>query len=392
MKIGFLLNHYELHQIPHLAPYAFELSLRHHNIDVAVLASSDAELDFARTIGVGYPGHRVRFHKLAVPRLVHTLDKLLSKAIFIRKYFTLACNGALLSSFDALVTPEVTSLELREKPLFHKTKLIFTGHGAGDTIFAGMGGIIGKLDQFDLYLLPGRKYATDLIEHGGLPQNKYAIAGYPKLEAVDKLGIRKQNLFDNNRPTVLYNPHQSKRFTSWHTMGEAVLDYFYRSEKYNLIFTPHVLLFKRHLTKGAKLPARFRNSDTVLIDKGSMRSIDMTYLKSADIYLGDGSSQIYEFIETPRPCVFLNGHNVAWQGDKSYFNWTFGPVIERADDLEDALDAAIATFPTYRPKQEEAFSARFLRPSEGEISTGQRGADIIAEFMKTGAVSKRWLA
>ena len=39
-RVGFLFNHYATHQVPHAAPYAFELSRRHPNLHV-VYALSD---------------------------------------------------------------------------------------------------------------------------------------------------------------------------------------------------------------------------------------------------------------------------------------------------------------------------------------------------------------
>jgi hypothetical protein len=60
----------------------------------------------------------------------------------------------------------------------------------------------------------------------------------------------------------------------------------------------------------------------------------MTYTRAADIYLGDVSSQVYEFLRTPKPCLFLNSSDAAWCGDESFHHWLYGPVldtIERPD-------------------------------------------------------------
>src|SRR3546814_13919965 len=60
---------------------------------------------------------------------------------------------------------------------------------------------------------------------------------------------------------------------------------------------------------------------------GSERSIDMSYTGSADLYLGDVSSQVAEYLYRPRPCVFLNAQGVDWQEDPNYRFWSLGPVI-----------------------------------------------------------------
>lgn len=63
----------------------------------------------------------------------------------------------------------------------------------------------------------------------------------------------------------------------------------------------------------------------ILIDLGSKRLLDMSYTSGADIYLGDVSSQVYEFLDTPRPCA-SHAHAVAWQEDANYLFWTLGEV------------------------------------------------------------------
>lgn len=383
MKIGFLLNHYNIHQVPHIVPYAFELSRRYTDAQVAILGSTEEELNFANAIGKEYSGHNVKFEKLHVPKLINFLDPFLSKFIFSRKSATLKSNAKRLSEFDALVTPEMTSLSLKNDPRLKHTKLIFTGHGAGDNAFAGVGSGNNRIGLFDLALMPGEKYANGLCERGYLKPEQCTLVGYPKFEAIEKLNIKKQKLFDNDRKTVVYNPHQAKNFTSWHAMGEAVLDYFYQSDKYNLIFSPHVLLFKRGMTKGARLPSHMRDSENVRIDLSSQASCDMTYLKSADIYLGDCSSQIYEFLETPRPCVFLDGNKTDWHNNEAYLSWTFGPVIDHSEDLDRALNEAVDKFEVFLPKQKEAFSYTIHNPQDG-ITASVRGAIEIASFMKMG--------
>ncbi len=47
----------------------------------------------------------------------------------------------------------------------------------------------------------------------------------------------------------------------------------------------------------------------------------MSYTTAADIYLGDVSSQVYEFLYEPRPCLFLNSHEFAWKSDPNFAHW-----------------------------------------------------------------------
>lgn len=51
----------------------------------------------------------------------------------------------------------------------------------------------------------------------------------------------------------------------------------------------------------------------MIVDLDSPRLVEMTYTLTADIYLGDLSSQLYEFLIRPRPVAFINAHRVDWQ-------------------------------------------------------------------------------
>src|SRR3546814_9804628 len=88
-----------------------------------------------------------------------------------------------------------------------------------------------------------------------------------------------------------YNPHFERGLSSWRRMGRDVLEFFRASPDYNLIFAPHVVLYQRGLRHGARPLGRYRNRPNMLIDTGSLASIDMTYTLAADIYLGDRSEE-----------------------------------------------------------------------------------------------------
>jgi len=69
------------------------------------------------------------------------------------------------------------------------------------------------------------------------------------------------------------------------------------------IFAPHLRLF------GAADPRIVRDLPRSWTTRGSTSTrshpaaIDMTYTRLADVYLGDVSSQVYEFLREPRPCL-----------------------------------------------------------------------------------------
>ena len=254
--------------------------------------------------------------------------------------------------------------------------MIRTRHGAGDRD----GVFDDRLLAFDFMLLPGQKYVDRLNDLGLLQKDRFAVPGYPKFEVV--LGLKRKipRLFDNDNPIVVYNPHFDQSQSSWGPMGLQVLEFFFNHREFNLIFAPHVVLFKRSLRHGAFLPGKYRLAPNIHVDTGSNASIDMTYMLAADIYLGDVSSQVYEFLLEPRPCIFLNGHHVAWQGNPSYYHWRLGQVVDNIEpELIQALEQAFTTHHQYMEKQREAFAYTFY--TEPESTAAERGAKAIADFL-----------
>jgi hypothetical protein len=376
MRVGFLFNHYAVHQVPHAAPYAFELSRDHSEIDVIVACSSKAQLATARAIGNLYPGHRVQFRLLRPAWYYELIDKPLSKWMFLRKTMVLRNNLEFFRSLDALVTPERHSMKLRTRYGLQSLRMIHTRHGAGDR----EGGFDDRSGAFDFTLLPGQKYVDRLRELGYLRPGAYATAGWPKFEVVRNMNRKRERFFNNANPTVVYNPHFDQRVSSWSPMGLAVLDFFAENRDFNLIFAPHVVLFKRSKRHDAELPKRYRGLPNLLIDKGSSKSADMSYMLAADIYLGDVSSQVYEFLLKPRPCIFLNGHGAGWKDNPYYLHWTLGQVVDEVETgLRPALERAFTSHAEFLPKQKAAFAYTF-RDDPGSTAA-KRGAVAIAKFL-----------
>jgi hypothetical protein len=375
--VGFLFNHYATHQVPHAAPYAFELSRRHPDIEVTIAASSDAELASAARIGELYPGHRCVMLRLRPAWWYAPLDSIVSKFAFARKNRILDDNLGFFAGLTALVAPERHCRRLRTKHHLSKLRLIHTRHGAGDR----KGKTDATMALFDLVLLPGRKYADRFTRLGYLRPGQYAITGWPKFEAVGAFSPIRRRFFDNDKPVVVYNPHFDQRVGSWARMGRSVLDFFVANPQYNLVFAPHVVLFKRRWRHRAVLPDRYRRAPNILIDTHSAALADMTYLDAADIYLGDVSSQVYEFLIRPRPCVFLDAHRVDRETDPHYAHWRFGPVVtDVARDLGPTLADAFASHARFVAAQRAGFEATFHQ--DPASTAAQRGADAIAAFLR----------
>jgi hypothetical protein len=378
MKVGFLFNH-RIHQVPHAAPVAFELSRRHPEIAVTAIAANRENLHFLEAIAAQYPAHRCRLVQARIPAALRVQHALLRRRRSIEKRAVLRYNLPLFAELDALAVPELTSLKLKKVYGLDRLRMISLRHGAGDRPQSSLD---ERLREFDLVLLPGRKTRDRLQALGHLREGSYRVIGYPKFDLVGRLLPSGPAPFGSPRPIVLYNPHFDPKLSSWHTLGVDVLDFFSRSDRYNVIFAPHLMLFERSWKFRARLPRRYRRCESIHIDTGSLASVDMSYTMAADIYLGDVSSQVYEFLLKPRPCIFLNGRGIRWQGDPNYAHWRFGPVVTDVSGLEEALAGALETHASYLAAQREAFADTFDLSPEPSAA---RAADAIASFLGTAS-------
>lgn len=380
MRVGFLLNHDAAHQVMHSAPIAFELACRNTDISVIIISTTRAEEEAVADIAADYPDAQCEYVMAEPPGYAAMFDKLTGHALLAKRFGVLWRHRELFRSLDALVVPDKTSLVLKRWLGADCPLIIFTNHGAGDRS-GGFKGIAG----FDYYLLPGRKYEQRMLAAGILDHNRYAVVGYVKFDRMRK--TERPKLFSNDRPIVLYAPHFDPKYSSWYRWGNRVLEYFADHPEYNLIFAPHVLLYRRrwHISTEGGLPHRtpripdfaFR-APNILVDPGSIASIDMTYTRSADIYLGDVSSLVYEFLIEPRPCIFCNPDRVEWRDNVNFGFWHTGEVIDAIDDLPAALERACSEPDRYRDAQEQTIAEVF---DLDEKLSAARGAEAIIEFL-----------
>lgn len=382
-RICFLFNHDQTHQLAHSLPIALALAARgEHRITLAY-AREGIRAEIARQADPAL---------LAKVELVHltlkrggsqALAGLLERLVPATKLLIYRDNLEFFRSFDAVVVAEKTSLLLKTRYGLDNVKLIHTRHGAGDRAI----GFNPESAAFDLVLVSGPKIRDRLIADAGLGPERIALVGYPKFD------LCATNRFADTfpapeRPVVIYNPHPSPKLSSWIKHGAAVLEAFRNQDRYNLIFAPHVMLFTRQWVVTVDPPSLVRvtppgheyaQQPRIHIDTGSARSSDMSYTNRADIYLGDVSSQVYEFLRAPRPCLFLNSHGIDWRDDPNYLHWHAGPVLESADGLLDQIDAAVAAHPDYAGTQQALIDATF---SLSDRASAERAADAITAFLE----------
>lgn len=382
MKIGFLFLHEAPHQIAHSLPIALSLSNLRPDIEVQILFAPGEGMERIAALA-GVTPHRCTLVPLRLgSQVLRATERLSGNSIPLGRIALLRANLDRFRALDALVVPEKTSLLLKTRFGLKDLKLIHTRHGAGDRAI----GFDRAAGQFDFMLLPGGKVRRRMDQLGMLKPGNHAITGYAKFDTIPGTAPR---LFDNDRPTILYNPHPSPGLSSWYGMGRAILDYFAASRDWNLIFAPHVMLFRRPLTislnppsiaRPGKVAARYRSLPHMLIDTGSTASVDMTYTEAADVYLGDASSQVYEFLRRPRPCLFANPYRIAWRGDPNFAYWQAGPVFESIEELGGALERAVESHADHAPTQEALFADTFdLR----DTPSSERAAQAIAAYLGT---------
>jgi hypothetical protein len=363
MQIGFLFNHDQIHQVAHSLPIAIALDQADTGAQV-IVATTNAQLA-AEVRRLTPCGARFKHVELGVCSSgSQWLCQALGRLVPAAKLLIYRDNLDFFRSLDALVVTERTSLILKTRYGLDTPMMILSDHGAGDRAI----GFGPAAALFDHILAAGPKIHDRLVHEAKVDPGRLTITGYPKFDTARS--ERQPLAFQaNGRPTVLYNPHVSPHLSSWYSQGRAVLDYFLHNSRYNLIFAPHIMLFQRRavvtidklsIGRPGRLDPQYAAAPNIHVDLGSVASTDMTYTDAADIYLGDVSSQVYEFLKTPRPCLFLNSHRADYHGDANFAHWQAGPVVGSIEDLGAALERAVSQHAKiYRPIQQSLFDYTF---------------------------------
>ncbi|PZO90001.1 MAG: hypothetical protein DI623_08285 [Sphingomonas sanxanigenens] len=364
MRVCFLFNHDQIHQIAHSLPVALALAGR-PDVQVVIAATNIAIMAEIRRLAD--PAQLARAELVALDlesAFTRGMASLLDGFVPARKILIYRDNLDFFRALDMLVVTERTSLILKRRYALHDLRMVLIDHGAGDRAI----GFGASASGFDQLLVAGPKIRDRMVIDAGVDPARISIVGYPKFDLAPAAPMRLP-MRDNGRPTVLYNPHLSPHLSSWFGMGRRVLDYFLQSDRYNLIFAPHIMLFNRRMVTTIDrlriafpggIAMKYFAADNIHIDLGSHYCTDMSYVGMADLYLGDVSSQVYEFMRKRRPCIFLNAHGIDYQGDPNFSHWSAGEVIDKVDDLGPALDRAWALHESrYAAAQDRLFDYTF---------------------------------
>ncbi|WP_419815510.1 hypothetical protein [Glacieibacterium sp.] len=358
------------HQVYHLAPVAAALSRRLPDTCITCVypdAETGAALARVRT---ALDAPALKLDHVPPPPVADWLARA-TRRHTARKGPMLMRLAPRLRRARAVITPERTSANLRWMGL-SKTPMIHFRHGAGDRAPSSE----ARLKAFDLVVVAGRKDVERAVEVQHLDPAKVRDCGYVKLDFLTHTHPEVAPLFDNGRPVVVYNPHFDSAISSW-PVARDVIERFRAQDRYNLVVAPHIRLSDDMTPEDMAEWQALAEPGRIIVDLRSPKLIDMTYLLAADVYLGDMSSQLYEFLARPRPVAFVNAHGAAWRGDPRYAGWRLGSVADSVEDVIGAVDRARSGHPAMIARQRAAVTEAF-----GLIDgAAERGAEIIAQTL-----------
>ena len=387
----FLFNHDAGHQVAHLAGIAGALALQETARKVVVAFGSETTRKEIAKLLSAEQITAVHWRLLALPKMLALLTQGLNKLVPIQRLMRLYYHRAELRKSAAIISTERTCLTLKRHWSRYRSKdripaFAYVPHGSGDRNVA----VHPALQDFDLLLVSGQKVQDQLVDAKVALPSQCRIIGYAKFDILR--GRTPETFFANDNPTFLYNPHFDPHMSSWFDYGADILEYFYQnSDQFNLIFAPHVMLFLKkvhispeyHVTrKRPDIDPKYYNAPNIRIDVDSARLFDMSYTLSADAYIGDVSSQVYEFLYRPRACFFIDTHSkVAPNAPPEYDFWNNGPVVRNAQELLPLLADYEAIAVQYRDAQEcrMAYTADQSDPRPAS----ERGAEALRIYVES---------
>lgn len=267
---------------------------------------------------------------------------------FVRKVFTSLRKNNSLDDFS--------SFYKRNADFFLKQDVILTTELKGCAAFDGfpklvwlLHGIISNDNPFyknwncDLVVSPQIGLIDKLAEKTNFPaESKVYTNAYLKYDLI-KLQRDSciENIFQKKNYTVVYNPHwdNGSGQSSWFEFGIEILEFFYNRKDINLVFAPHISLSKFY---DIKVPEKYISCNNIYIDLNSDSLVRGTYIFHADCYLGDVSSQYFEFLlcKPDIDAIFINAANFNWRASSVYSYWNDGVVIDDVKSLSMALSSA----------------------------------------------------
>lgn len=327
---------YGLHQLYHNVVTAMYFSIKNPDIETILLSSNQDHTNAILKAKSFYPDANVKIIELPQPLRYRYFN--VKKKIYPSVNAMIKRAKKYVMDADVVVTTSHGTKKMFQKYKIHNPKLVIMKHGAGDREYS----FDPAYGNYDLVLVGGAYHFQKMIEKEIVEPKKIKIIGYPKFDYPVESEQIKSDLFKNNNPVILYNPHWHPKYTSYNKYAHYILDFFKKNSNYNLIFAPHILLYHWRVRYRYDVDFKKYASDNIHIDFGSTYSSDNTYTSIGDVYIGDVSSLVYEWIALkPRPCIFLNSNGVSWEHDLYYRFWELGNVVNEESTFPEIFTQTI---------------------------------------------------
>ena len=357
------------HHVYHLIEPALSFASKQKNYESMFVSGNPINTNIIKT------SHRLNisadFTLLDIPMpLRYRLNKSYKGKIYPPVFTRFDKIASQLKNASAVVSTSHELPRYIKKNKITGPKLFYLYHGTGTRSY----GFDPYLDEFDYILVPGVYHKDRLIKEKVCDKNKIIMIGQPKFDWFKKHHFSNENTFKNGNPIFYYNPHWEMDLSSYLTWRNVILDFFRKHSEYNLIFAPHPLV--KHLSKKNKYSLETQKNlpDNIIIDLNSSKLIDGTYNQISDVYIGDVSSMVTEWINyRPRPCIFINAHKIKWEEDESYAMWKYGTVIDNPINFDKTI---------YKSLENNYYYENQLKHKEKFIHKADKSAsDLCADYI-----------
>lgn len=276
--------------------------------------------------------------------------------------------------FDVYVSPDYRLAGKRCRVKVHMF------HGFSIRNFA----IQERARDFDKLFLIGPYMRRRFVESGVLKDDDSRIeeVGMPKLDALvngvfDRDAVLRSFGLDPSLRTILFAPTWI-RGGCLDTQGLEILDVLNQ--------LPHNVIVKLHDNSFDLRKQRFDFQQLIPPRLGPRMRLaegfdSNPYLAAADVLVSDASSIANEFLLLDRPLVFfrLDELEKDWPAtDRSTWGTNTGTVIDRAEELPEAIDAALANPRAHSAIRRAAAEDFFYHPGRATSIA----ADLIAKYAK----------
>jgi len=284
--------------------------------------------------------------------------------------------------------------------MIHRSYAIQIFHGVSDKHYIEDKRIL----KYDLCLVPGQKH-IDKFKHAKLyrKKHKFVLAGYPKFDSIVNDSSRINQIFHNDKPTILYAPtwisENSGAKVAFSKFGESSLPGWGKqlieavAGKWNLIIKYHSRINKRTTQIYAEI-------DEYILELGLEESVKVvwdadisTYMKQADLLISDISAVCYEWFHFNRPIIFANPSPDNYSPSDDPFSntyaWNAGDVLYKKEDIIPCITENLQS-DKFSTKRNELLNYAFHKPDGKALD---RQIKIITDYYdKVASYSKLRIA